>query len=197
MLTPDARQAALKKARDGDASALGELLSAFRPYVQCIIQSACRGVNSPQFDDSDLAQDTILLAQRAFPQFRGETVAEFTVWLQRAARTAVARAFRRYGKAGKRDASREEIVEDIAAIAADRRSPSSSAAQHEYAALMAAAVDRLPADMREVVLGRYLDGLSYAQLAERNGRSEGALRILYTRALRKLRQDVSISVPST
>jgi RNA polymerase sigma-70 factor, ECF subfamily len=197
MLTPEARQAALVRARQGDAQAFGELLGAFRPYVQCLIQSACRGQLSPRFDDSDLTQDAVLLAHEAFPKFQGTTVAEFTVWLQRVARTAVARAFRGHHGAGKRDANREVAVEDVAAVADDDHTPSSSAAQHEYAALVAAAVDRLPVELREVVMGRHLECLSYAQLAERTGRSEGALRVLYTRALRKLREDVSISVPPT
>jgi RNA polymerase sigma-70 factor (ECF subfamily) len=152
---------------------------------------------SPRFDDSDLTQDAILLAHQAFPKFRGTTVAEFAVWLQRVARTAVARAFRSHRDASKRDVGREEVVEDIDAVAADTHTPSSSAAQHECAALVAAAVDRLPADMREVVLGRNLENLSYAQLAERMGRSDVALRALYVRALRKLREDVSISFPPT
>jgi RNA polymerase sigma-70 factor (ECF subfamily) len=197
MMTPDARQAALTRAREGDATALGELLGGFRPYVQYLVRASCRGRASTRFDDSDLTQDAILLAHKAFSTFRGATIGEFTVWLQQLTRTAINRAFRTHRDAGKRDVGREEDVEDIAAAAADSHTPSASAVQHECAALVAAAVDRLPADMREVVLGKNLENLSYAQLAERMARSEGALRVLYTRALRKLREDVSISFPST
>lgn len=195
MLSPESRQAALERASRGDADALGELLGEFRPYVHCLIQAGRRGFATPRFDDSDLTQDAVLLAHQAFGQFRGETVAEFTVWIQRVARTAVTRAFRAHRDAGKRDAGREVEIEDAAAITDGRRSPGSSAVQHEYAALVAAAINRLPEDMRAVVHGRHLEDLSYAELADRIGRSEGAVRVLYTRALRKLREEFSISVP--
>jgi RNA polymerase sigma-70 factor (ECF subfamily) len=54
---------------------------------------------------------------------------------------------------------------------------------------MAEALSRLPEDMQQVLLGRHLDGASYGVLAERLGRSEGAVRVLYTRALRRLREE--------
>jgi DNA-directed RNA polymerase specialized sigma24 family protein len=44
-----------------------------------------------------------------------------------------------------------------------------------------------------VLLGRHMDGLAYGQLAERFGRSEGAVRVLYTRALRRLREEMNPS----
>jgi RNA polymerase sigma-70 factor (ECF subfamily) len=53
---------------------------------------------------------------------------------------------------------------------------------------MARTIAGLPDDMQQVLLGRHLDGLSYAVLAERLGRSEGAVRVLYTRALRRVRE---------
>jgi RNA polymerase sigma-70 factor (ECF subfamily) len=54
---------------------------------------------------------------------------------------------------------------------------------------MAEALARLPDDMQQVLLGRHMDGLSYAELAGRLGRTEAAVRVLYTRALRRLRDE--------
>ena len=42
--------------------------------------------------------------------------------------------------------------------------------------------------MQQVLLGRHLDGLSHAELARVLGRSESAVRMLYLRALRRLRE---------
>ena len=55
---------------------------------------------------------------------------------------------------------------------------------------MAEAVARLPEDMQAVILGRHVDDAPYAELAARLGRSEGAVRVLYTRALRRLRDEL-------
>lgn len=43
--------------------------------------------------------------------------------------------------------------------------------------------------MQQVLLGRHVDQASYADLAERLGCSEGAVRVLYTRAVRRLREE--------
>ena len=67
-------------------------------------------------------------------------------------------------------------------------SPSDQAVRHEEAAALAEALSRLPDDMQQALLGRHLDGLSHAELARTLGRSETAVRMLYLRALRRLRE---------
>ena len=58
---------------------------------------------------------------------------------------------------------------------------------------MAEAIAELSEEMQAVLLGRHLHFRSYAELAVELGRSEGAVRVLYTRALRRLRE----SLPAT
>jgi RNA polymerase sigma-70 factor (ECF subfamily) len=53
---------------------------------------------------------------------------------------------------------------------------------------MADALSRLPEDMQQVLLGRHVDGRSHAEIAAALGRTEGAVRMLYLRALRRLRE---------
>jgi RNA polymerase sigma-70 factor (ECF subfamily) len=67
-------------------------------------------------------------------------------------------------------------------------SPSAQAIRHEEAALMAEALAGLPDDMQQVLLGRHVDGLSHAAIAQRLDRTEQAVRMLYVRALRRLRE---------
>ena len=162
-------QSLLDRARAGDVDALGALLEQFRPYTRMV----ARGAGRP--DDADLVQDAFLVAHRAFPRFRGESVAQFVAWLRTLTRrTANARVV---------VGARELAVADL-----DQFPDAADAADHTAAARIAGALDRLPADMRDLLLGRFFDGLSYAELAGRLGRSEGALRVLHTRALRKLRE---------
>jgi DNA-directed RNA polymerase specialized sigma24 family protein len=44
--------------------------------------------------------------------------------------------------------------------------------------------------MQQVILGRFVEDQPHAVLAERLGRSEAAVRMLYLRALRRLREEL-------
>ncbi|MBY0461087.1 MAG: hypothetical protein K2V38_27510, partial [Gemmataceae bacterium] len=65
--------------------------------------------------------------------------------------------------------------------------PVQCAIRREQSARMAEAVGRLPDEMQQVLLGRLAEDLDYAALAVRLGRSVGAVRMLYLRSLRKLK----------
>jgi RNA polymerase sigma-70 factor (ECF subfamily) len=185
----DDRQAQLERARRGDSAALGRLLDAYRPYIRVIARAARQGFAPARLDDSDLIQDTLLLASRGFAQFRGVTVAEFAGWLRQLTLRTVGHAARAHLGTGKRAAGREEpLVEPDALPLPDGSSPDGSAARHERAARLASALEQLPEEMRQVVLGRMLEGLPYEALATRLKKSDGAVRVIYTRALRRLRE---------
>jgi RNA polymerase sigma-70 factor (ECF subfamily) len=189
-MTADEQQAALDRARAGDRDALGRLLDGCRPYVRLLVRSVRRGRVPGRLDDSDLIQDALLAAHHSFDGFRGASVTEFTAWLRGVVLRAAAHTLRGHLVAGKRAASREAVGGALAEqVAADGSTPSQQAVQHELAARIAAALARLPEDMQTVLLGRHVDGLGHAALAERLGRSEGAVRVLYTRALRRLREE--------
>jgi RNA polymerase sigma-70 factor (ECF subfamily) len=182
------RQAALDRARRGDRQALGELLDGFRPYVRAIAHALRDRRVQARLDDSDLVQDALLAAHRGFADFRGATVAEFTVWLRRVVLGAAGHTVRDQVAAAKRDPARERPAAGLEHLLADgRSSPSDVLLRHEQAAHVAAALARLPDEMQQVLLARHVDGLPHAAVAERLQRSEGAVRMLYLRALRRLR----------
>jgi RNA polymerase sigma-70 factor (ECF subfamily) len=184
----DARQAALDRAKSGDSAALGELLDGYRPYVRVLVEVSRKGLSKARVADSDLIQDAFLLAHRHFGKFRGVAVAEFTCWLRQLTIRCVGHNARDQMLTEKRDADREVAIEDFDAFAANGSTPSSAAQRHEQAVIVATALEQLPDDMRQVLLARHLNDEPYADLAVRMGRTEGSLRILYTRGLRKLRQ---------
>ena len=55
--------------------------------------------------------------------------------------------------------------------------------------LLAEALSRLPEDYREVIVLRNLEGLSHEDVAARMGRAVGAVRMLWMRALARLRRE--------
>ena len=74
--------------------------------------------------------------------------------------------------------------------AAPDPSPADKAVATETAALVAAAVTRLPPQQRVVVVLRVWDGLSYAQIAEVLGRTEATVRSHMHHGLIALRKDL-------
>jgi RNA polymerase sigma-70 factor (ECF subfamily) len=183
------RQSLLERAIQGDTPALGRLLDGFRPYVRVIVHAVRGGRVSTRLDDSDLIQDVFLEASRCFADFRGGTVGEFVVWLRQIAIRAANRTLRRLERTGKRDPAREEDIGDLAqVIPADESTPSGQAIRHEQAAQMAEGLARLPEEMQRVLLWRLVDGMAHGDIAQRLERSPAAVRMLYLRALRRLRE---------
>ena len=72
------------------------------------------------------------------------------------------------------------------ALAATATTASAVAARRERAVLLADALEGLPADYRDVVILRNLEGLKFSEVATRMGRSSGAVRMLWARAIEKL-----------
>jgi RNA polymerase sigma-70 factor (ECF subfamily) len=183
------RLAALDSARRGDGEALGRLLESFRPYVRVVIRGLGCERAAARAGESDFIQDALLEAHRSFPSFCGGTVAELVAWLRQIVVRTTARTLRGQLETVKRDPSREAPLDSLDGVAdANQPTPGEQAARHEEAVSMADALGRLPDDMQQVLLGRHVDGLSHAELAARLGRSEGAVRVLYLRALRRLRE---------
>jgi RNA polymerase sigma-70 factor (ECF subfamily) len=183
------RQAALEQARQGDTQALGQLLQSFRPYVRVILHSFRDERLQGRLEDSDLIQDALLEAHRGFPGFRGRTVGELVMWLRRIVLRTGGRTLRSFAGTSKRDPKREQPAQDLEALPADAgSSPSAQAIRHEQAARMAEAVAQLPEDMQQVLMARHVEDLSYAAIAQRMDRTENALRMLYVRALKRLRE---------
>jgi RNA polymerase sigma-70 factor (ECF subfamily) len=182
------QQAALQRARLGDAQARGQLLESFRPYVRFICRALYERRLRARIDGSDLVQDALLEAHRHFADFRGATVAALTAWLRQIVIRTATHTLRGHAGTGKRDVARELSVERMEELAGPDSSPGDRAIRQEEAARLSAALNRLPADMQQVLLGRHMDGLPYAALADRMGRTEAALRVLYVRALERLRE---------
>ena len=73
--------------------------------------------------------------------------------------------------------------------AADAPGPDEQASRREQAARVMAALDRLPPDYREVIALRNLEGLSLVEVAGRMNRSHAAVRQMWVRAVRQLREE--------
>jgi RNA polymerase sigma-70 factor (ECF subfamily) len=193
-------EALLADARAGDPQALGRLLDGYRNYLLLFAQLQRDVHLQGRLNPSDFVQDAFLRACRSFRQFRGTTEAEFLAWLRQILVRCVATAVERELKAGKRNARREvslgAYLRDMrqssaafdAALVAPFTSPADQACRRERAAQIADELARLPGHYREVIVLRNLEGLPFEEVGRRMGRSTGAVRILWLRALDRWRQ---------
>ena len=189
----------LNHARRGESPAQGDLLRRFEPWLRLLARVQLESRFAAKFDASDVVQQTLLEAVKAFPQFRGLTEAELTAWLRQILAHALAHEIRRYHGVQKRDVSLEvsldaELAQSSqrlgAMLAESGPSPSQQAAQRELDVLLADVLARLPNDYREVLILRHLEGLSHDDIAVRMNRSAGAIRMLWVRALASLRSEL-------
>lgn len=180
----------------GDAKALATLLARVRPYLHLLVRQQLEPARRHKLGDSDIVQETLMRihgaldpgTQGAAGHFRGHAPPEFLAWVSQIVRHVIVDLQRR-GLAKKRDERREMIGSKMLATLTKGTSPEQGAERAERAVLLAAALERLPQHQREMLQWRVFEQLSYAQISERTGKSQGALRVVVTRALESLRQD--------
>jgi RNA polymerase sigma-70 factor (ECF subfamily) len=182
---------------DGDAQAQADVLLRFRPWLHLLARLQIDTRLQGKFDASDVVQQTLLEACRDLPKFRGRTEAELLAWLRQILAHVLAHHVRRYHGAQQRRLDREVSLEASLAessqrlanvLAAPGSSPSQQAARREEEVQLAEVLARLPADYREVIILRNLEGLPHEDVARRMKRSVGATRMLWARALARLRE---------
>ncbi len=149
-----------------------------------------------RIDPSDVVQQTLVDAWRGHENFRGTTQAERLAWLRTILKRTLMRFDRDQLRTAKRGGGREQQLQAaldrdsirIEQLAIDREpNPRSRADRAEQTLRLAAALDRLPQDYREVLTLRHIDGLSHDEIGQRLGRSNAATRMLWIRALEKLK----------
>ncbi|MEN0111303.1 MAG: sigma-70 family RNA polymerase sigma factor [Planctomycetota bacterium] len=197
----------LADAREGSESSLGRLMQLHEAYLKLVVASQLDDRLRQRVSASDVVQETFYEAHRDFPAFRGATPAEFIGWLRRILMNNLLRAVELHVKAAKRDV-RREVSLDRAQGGGDRSaaamatllphlgdSPSESLQRREAAQSLADLLAALPEDYREVLRLRHQEGLDFAAIGERMGRTSGAVRMLWLRGVKRLRTLVAPDDP--
>jgi RNA polymerase sigma-70 factor (ECF subfamily) len=177
-------------------------LERFRSWLGLLARLQVEPRLRAKFDASDVVQQTMLEAVRGWASFRGGTEAELAAWLRQILARVLLHERRRFGGAQRRDLGREVSLEQALAessrrlgdlLAAPDTSPSERAGRHELELRLADAMAKLPADYAEVILLRNIEGLTHDEIARRMGRGSGAVRMLWVRALARLRQELDLA----
>jgi RNA polymerase sigma-70 factor (ECF subfamily) len=185
--------------RQGRHECWDRLLALYRNYLHLLARTQIDLHLQGRVSPSDLVQQTLLEAYRDFAQFRGATEAEWLTWLRHILVHNLARLVEKEVVAQKRTVRREVSLEQRlaalerssaqfeAALVSPLSSPSAQAERRELAAILADQLSRMKSDYREVIVLRNLQGLSFEGVARRMGRTPGAVRMLWLRALDRLK----------
>ena len=126
----------------------------------------------------------------------GEALEQFAAWLRGILTNTLAMHIRRYLGTEKRDPRLEQnLNQSIASatgflqaqLAADVTSPSQHFARNEVFLQLAAALETLPPDYRQVIVLRHVEGLPFAEVARLMDRSVNSVEKLWVRSLAKLK----------
>jgi RNA polymerase sigma-70 factor (ECF subfamily) len=191
----------IRQCRAGEPGARESLFDRYQAYLQVLARAQLGRHLRGKCDPSDVVQMTMLEAHRDFGAFKGNHEPELLAWLRRILAHNLFNEARRFA-AQQRDSAREVSLDQVragvehssvalaGALAADTPSPSQLATQRESAVRLADALSRLPEDYQTVLMLRVFEELPAEEVAQRMGRTAGAVRMLQMRALGALREQI-------
>jgi RNA polymerase sigma-70 factor (ECF subfamily) len=171
------------RCQTGDEAAFTEIVARYSPRLRVYLRQmlgSSGGRDAHAADDA--LQDVWLDVLRGIGRL--EDAGAFATWLYRIARDRAYRILRRRGIV------RMTPMEDAAEVATPDASADDAALNGEAAAIVHASLDRLPHDQREVLLLRFVEEMSYEQIADAVGCGVGTVRSRLHYAKRALRREI-------
>ena len=198
MLTPidnEETQYLVALAKVGDQSALNRLCRVYGERVRRIIRFRLNQKLRSKLDSVDVVQDVLVQAMGGLKDFTYRSEGDFLRWLSRIAQNKLRDIFDEF-HADKRDIRREIPLKE------ERRStgstpggaigpigtttPSVIMCKREALDRLENALDQLKPEYKDVIVLKKIEGLSYAEIAERLGKSPEAVGMLLSRAMTAL-----------
>lgn len=187
----------LRQAGRGDDAALGRLLELYRPRLKQMVSIRLDRRVATRLDPSDVVQDALADAGMNLKDYLREPPIPFYPWLRRFAQERVIQLHRQHLFAEKRSLFREQsgqvFLPDEATIqladllASSQSTPSQQLIRGELCQQVRQLLDRLSPRDREVLVLRYLEDLSFPEIALAVGLNEGAVKMRHLRALERIR----------
>ncbi len=176
----------------------GMWLEANRGRINVILQQKTSNELRAKVGAEDILQEAASRAVVAVAKMRLADQ-EVMPWFLQILNHAIIDLHRHHFGAQKRDASREvsvaksggsdgEQVHLAELLVASITSPSKAFSQHVRLNRMEEALAQLAPEARQAIQWRYMDGMTSQDIATRLNKSDGAVRVLLTRTLKKLEE---------
>ncbi len=172
----------------GDNQAVEQALSLLQNTVFSFSMKVC----GQRQDAEDTMQEVLLKAVPQLPKF--DSPKALVVWLYKVAKSRCLMSRRRSKFAPKEDLSLEELMPDrreLEKLGADGGiNPENFAIQSQTAGMLRAAIQKLPAQYRIVLVLRDMEGLTDDEVAEITGLRAGTVRVRLHRARLFVRKEL-------
>ncbi len=156
-------QALVERVQQGDKQAFGLLVS---KYQRKLVRLVSRLVRDPA-EVEDVVQEAFIKAYRALPGFRGESA--FYTWLYRiginAAKNYLVTRGRRPPTTTEFDTEEAEIFDEGEQLR-DQNTPERILMSKEIGDTVNAPMESLPEELRNAIVLREIDGLSYEEISQ-------------------------------
>lgn len=166
----------VERGRSGDEAALGALVRRHQDTAYRVALSITRNEDTA----FDVVQGAFLKAFLALDGFRGD--ASFRTWLG----TIVANEARGALRTSKR--RRESALDDAGSVSSDEKNAAEAVEIADESSRARKMMESLPEKQRLSVALRIEEGLSFREIGEMIGSSEGAARVNYFHGIRRLRE---------
>lgn len=178
----------IRAAQQGDSRAFDRLIHRYQAQIYRAMTRACANPDLA----ADVLQEAMIRAFRVLPQFRGD--ASFATWLFRIARNLCVRKQQQMtahptislDQPLGEDEEAESLLRHMIDPAA--KNPQQIVLDEEIRQKVREAVDKLPANLREVLILRDMEDLSNQETAERTGLTVAAVKARLHRARALLRE---------
>lgn len=160
----------INRARRGDIRAFEDIVEYNTPFVM----SVCLSYMKNRHDAEDACQEVFLKVWRSLSRFRGDSM--FTTYLYTVSRNTCIDML-------KKQPETEEIPETLTDT---RNTPENDFIEKEFREAVWKCLEELDTDMKTVLLLREKAELSYSEIAEMLGISEGTVKSRISRAREKL-----------
>ena len=183
----DSREAALlKRCIAGDEGSCSELVAAH----QTMVFTLAMHLLGNRDEALDVSQEVFLRVFRTLSRFRGQSA--LRTWIYRIVVNQVRNRQRWWRRRNRTNqVSLDAYLERFGDLASQRDVlPDRQLASRETAALIWAALDRLPFDQRTALVLREIDGLRYEEIAFTLGVALGTVKSRLTRARQALRAEL-------
>lgn len=190
----ESEETLLDRARTGDAAALATLLEEAAVSLHAEIERQVSAKYRGLVDADDIVQVTCLEAFLRIRTFTPVGDGAFSAWLRRIAQNNLRDAIRELerdkrpppGRRADWPTGEESYVALVDRMAATSVTASRVAARNEVKQAVDQALEQLPEDYAQALRHYEIEGLSGPEVAERMGRSHGAIRMLLARARERL-----------
>ena len=165
------------RAQKGDKEAFLTLYNRYFNKVYNRVRSRI-----PTHDVDDVTQEIFMAVVRSIARFRHQS--RFNTWLYTIVNRQIADYYRRRNRRGRAE------QQPISLEAVTYNEPSYEHERMDEKADVRRALNLVPEHYREVVMLRFADGLTFAEIADQLGKSLEAVKSLYRRAIQAIRDEI-------